>query len=86
MVFDEDQDGILTELQYKGRVVKVIPVETGDEAIRIIDTSGITDVEYVVTVGRPVLARIEKQGTLGAFLFSLQLIGVMMIDSELPTE
>ena len=58
-----------------------------EEAVRILDTSGLTDVKYVATVGSPIVARLEKAGTLTPFMFAVQLLAVMLIDaSELPTD
>jgi len=87
MTFDKDNDGVLTELQYRGQVVKIVHTSFVEEAVRILDTSGLTDVKYVATVGSPIVARLEKAGTLTPFMFAVQLLAVMLIDaSELPTD
>jgi hypothetical protein len=87
MTFDKDKDGVLTELQYRGNVVKIVETSFVEEAVRILDTSGLTDVKYVATIGAPMVARLEKAGTLTPFMFAVQLLAVMLIDAyDLPID
>lgn len=86
MALDDDQEGLLSQMEYHGFLLKTVRSAVAEDAVRIIDTSGLTDMKYLTTVGAPTLARLERSGRLGPFLFALQLIGVMMIDAKLDTD
>jgi hypothetical protein len=82
MELDDDQEGILTELNYRGRVVKVVRSQSAEDVIRIINTSGLTEVELIVSMGHLTVDKLEAAGTLSAFLFATQLLGVMYVDAQ----
>lgn len=78
---DDDQDGILTEMTYRGKVVKLVRSQSNDELVRMINTSALTEVELMVSVSDLTVTRLEEAGTLAPFLFAAQLLGVLYIDA-----
>jgi len=80
--WNEDDD-VVTRMKYRGNVVKVVVSEINEEAIRIVDTSGLTDVTMMVIVSRLLWNRIVEGGSIAAFTNTLQLVAVQMIDAKL---
>jgi len=82
MELDKDEEGLLTQMTYLGQTMKTVVSSANEEAIRIIDTSGLTDTKYMTTVSRLIHDRLERTGRLGPFLVALQLVNVMIVDSR----
>ena len=86
MELDDDQDGLLSQTKYNGFLLKTVHSSVAEDAVRIIDTSGLTDTKYMSTIGAPLFARLEKSGRVGPFLLAIQLLNILMIDAKLDTE
>ncbi len=86
MALDKDGDGLLSQMEYNGYLMKTIQSGVSEEAFRIIDTSGLTDTKYMATIGAPLWARIEQSHRTGPFLWTVQLLNILMIDAKLDIE
>lgn len=86
MDLDKDKDGLLSQMTYNGFLLKTIRSGVSEDAIRIIDTSGLTDTKYITTVGTPLWERLEESGRTGPFLWGIQLLNILMIDAKLDTD
>ncbi len=86
MALDNDREGLLSQMEYNGFLMKTIQSSVAEDAIRIIDTSGLTETKYVTTIGAPVWARVEETRRAGPFLWTVQLLNILMIDAKLDTE
>jgi len=83
---DKDEEGLLTQMTYLGHTMKTVVSGINEEAVHIIDTSGLTDTKYITTISSLIHARLERTGRLGPFLVALQLINVMIVDSRYADE
>jgi len=80
--WDEDDD-VVTRMKYRGHTVKIIVSEVNEEMIRIIDTSGLTDVSMMMIVSRLLWNRIKEGGSVAGFTHALQAIAIQLIDAKL---
>lgn len=83
--WNEDDD-VLTRLTYKDQTVKIVVSEVNEEMIRIIDTSGLTDVVMMIIVSRLLFNRITANGSIAQFTHALQAIALQLIDAKLDRE
>lgn len=86
MALDDDSEGLLSQLEYHGYTLKTVSSHISEDAIRIIDVSALTEMQYMTTVSAPIWARMEKAGLTGSFLWALQLVGILMLDSKLDRD
>ena len=86
MNLDDDQDGLLSQMTYNGYLLKTIQSAVAEDAVRIIDTSGLTETKYMTTIGAPLWHRLEKSKRTGPFLWVIQLANILMVDAKLDTD
>ena len=80
--WNEDDD-VLTRMSYQGHTVKIVISEVNEEMIRIIDTSGLTDVTMMIIVSRLLYNRMVANGSIAVFTHGLQGIALQLIDAKL---
>ncbi|RLA44348.1 MAG: hypothetical protein DRR06_09930 [Gammaproteobacteria bacterium] len=83
--WDEDPD-VVTRMKYQGHTVKIIVSEVNEEMIRIMDTSGLTDVSMMILVSRLLWNRIKDSGSVAGFTHALQAIAIQLIDAKLKRD
>jgi len=80
--WNEDPD-VLTRLTYQGHVVKVVVSKVNEEMIRIVDTSGLTDISMMIIVSELLMRRIREGGSIAQLTNALQGIAIQLIDAKL---
>ena len=77
----DNGEGVITELNYKGRVFKIVVSADGGTVIEFVNTSGLTDTTLMAVVGAPTMQLIHNAKLMGMFQLTLQLLAVVMVDA-----
>lgn len=78
-----EEDDVITRLTYQGETVKIVVSRVNEEMIRIVDTSGLTDVAMMIVVSQLLMDRIHTGGSIAQFTHALQGVALQLIDAKL---